>query len=332
MAWVRGLFLVLIAVLAAPLSAFALDGEIRRYTLTSDFTPEPVDVAVYLPPGYDTKRPDAYPLLIQLHGGGGSSAQMTGMAELLEQAVRQGRIPAAVSVMPSAGRSFYMDYRDGSERWESFVIEALLPHMKQSYNVPKGREGVFVTGVSMGGMGSLRIAFKRPDLFQAVAAQEPGIEPALAFDDIQLRDRFWRSDAIFEEKYGAPVDKAYWADNNPATIASRNPERLVGLEIYLEAGDQDMFFLHHGTEFLHRVLFDAGVAHEYRLVRGAEHVGPSIAPRFLDAMSFFGRVLSPPTDWTEADQVTRTRASVDLMKRRAGYPVVAPDPSRLRDR
>lgn len=311
-------------------AAHALDGKLVHVRIESRNVPGPVDIAVYTPPGYDAKRARPYPLIVQLHGGGGSSQNMTQMAGALESAIEAGLTPASVSVMPSVGRSFYMDYRDGSQKWETFIVADLLSHMRAGYNVPKGREGTLITGISMGGMGSLRIAFKHPDIFQAVASMEPGIEPALAYKDIKPRDRFWRDDALFEKIYGKPVDEAYWAANNPATIAAKDPQRLVGLGIYLEAGDQDMFFLQHGTEFVHRILFDAGIGHEYRLVRGADHVGPSIIPRFLDAMTFFGRVLDPPKAWTEAPAVTAARARVDGFKRAAGYPVHPVDPRRLR--
>ena len=313
-----------------PGAALALDGKLTEVTITSKSLPNPVPVTIYTPPGYDPNRAEPYPLLVQLHGGGGSNKNMDRMAILLEQAIKQGLVPPMVSVMPSAGRSFYMDYRDGSQKWEQFVAVDLLADIRKRTHVVQGRKGTFITGISMGGMGSLRIAFKHPDLFQAVASQEPGIEPALAVGDIQLRDRFWRSDALQQEIYGLPVDAAYWALNNPATIAQKDPSRLVGLGIYLEAGDQDMFFLHSGTEFVHRVLYDAAIAHEYRLVRGAEHVGPSIGPRFLDAMGFIGRQITPPV-WI-TDEVVRTRAYVDAQKRAAVYPVIPVDPSRIRTR
>lgn len=321
---------LLAAALAFAPAAQALDGKLVHIKVETAHVPGPVDVAVYLPAGYDAKRAQSYPLIIQLHGGGGSSANLTGMAETLEDGIKRGLVPPSVSVMPSAGRSFYMDYRDGSQKWETFVVEDLLAWTRKSYNVPKGREGTLITGISMGGMGSLRIAFKHPDLFQAVASMEPGIEPALAFKDVKLRDRFWRDDALMQSIYGKPVDEAYWAANNPATIASADPKRLVGLGIYLEAGDQDMFFLHHGTEFVHRILFDNGISHEYRLVKGAEHVGPSIAPRFLDALAFFGRVLNPPRNWTEGPAVKQARGRVDGFKKAAGYPVAPVDGERLR--
>jgi S-formylglutathione hydrolase len=318
-----------LAILYAP-AAHALDGKLVHIKITSKNVPGPVDVAVYTPPGYDAKRAQAYPLIIQLHGGGGNSDNIDTLLDPLESAIKAGTIPATVSIMPSVGRSFYMDYRDGSQKWETFILSDLIPYMRANYNVPKGREGTLITGISMGGMGSLRIAFKHPDKFQAVASMEPGIEPALEFKDVKLRDRFWRDQTLFEQIYGKPVDEAYWAANNPATIASKDPERLVGLGIYLEAGDQDMFFLHHGTEFVHRILFDAGISHEYRLVRGGEHVGPSIIPRFLNALDFFGRVLNPPANWTNAPAVATSRQRVDNFKRQAGYPINPVDPKRLR--
>ena len=319
--------LILLVLIIAP-AARAIDGNLTHGPLRTVNVQGPVDIAVYLPPNYDPRRAKPYPLLIQLHGGNGSSANMTGMANILDDAILKGTIEPVVSVMPSAERSFYMDYKDGSQKWETFILSDLIPYMRANYNVVKGRQGTLITGISMGGMGSLRIAFKHPEMFQAVASQEPGIEPALSYDDIKVRDRFWRGDPIFEEKYGKPVDRAYWAANNPANIAKDNPERLVGLGIYLEVGDQDMFYLNHGTEFLHRVLFDAGISHEYRLVKGAEHVGPSIQPRVRDALGFLQRELNPPADWVNAD-VLMNRQQLDLLKRAAGMPVVPADPRRM---
>lgn len=326
----RAACVVLAALLFLAQPALALKGRLVYTSMPSGHVPSPVSIAIYTPPGYDAHRAGAYPLLIQLHGGGGSDKMMNMMAPLLEQAIDKGLLPPVVSVMPSAGRSFYMNYRDGSQKWETFITDDLLRYMRAHYDVAKARKGTFITGISMGGMGSLRIAFKHPQLFQAVAAQEPGIAPALTFDDIKLRDRFWRSDRLFEKIYGNPVDKAYWAANNPATIAKKDPQRLLGLGIYLDVGDQDMFYLDQGTEFLHRILFDAGISHEYHLVKGADHVGASLGPRFLDAMAFIGREINPP-DWIDA-KARRTRMLLNFLKRRAGYPVTPFDPNRIHAR
>jgi S-formylglutathione hydrolase len=177
----------------------AVNGTLIEATVPTTNVPGPVPITYYLPKHYDAKRPEPYPLIIQLHGGNGSNKVMEnlvtggeGMGRLLDQAIENGLVAPMVSVMPSAGRSFYMNFRDGSEKWEDFVMKDLLPYMRKNFNVVQGREGTFITGISMGGMGSLRMAVKYPEVFQAVASQEPGIEPALAYDDITLRNKIIR--------------------------------------------------------------------------------------------------------------------------------------------
>ena len=105
-----------------------------------------------------------------------------------------------------------------------------------------------------------------------------------------------------------PVDPAYWEANNPASIAKANAQRIIrsGMQIYLDVGDHDMFGLHEGTEFLHRVLWDNGIEHEYHLVHGADHVGRSLRPRNIEALEFFERVLNPPGPDPQVEQTRKT--------------------------
>jgi S-formylglutathione hydrolase len=311
-----------------------MKGMLIDSTVPSTNVPGPVAITYYLPKDYDAKRAEPYPLLVQLHGGNRSNHEMEslapgvdGMGPLLDQAVEKGLAPPMVSVMPSAGHSFYMNFRDGSQKWEDFVLKDLLSYMRKNFNVVQGRQGTCITGISMGGVGSLRMAVKHPEVFQAVASHEPGIEPALSYDEITLRDKFYWPDALMKQLYGHPIDKAYWAANNPATIIKRDPSRLLGLGIYLEVGDQDMFYINQGTEFVHRVLFDAGISHEYRLVKGADHVGASVPPRCIDAFAFIGRQLNPPK-WID-DAVLGARAMRDKEKKEYGYPVTPFDPNRI---
>lgn len=314
----------------APTGVLAASGAGRLSTerITSAHVPGEVAVSVYLPPGYEERPGRPYPLLLLLHGGDGSEKDLARFVGVIDKAIADGRMAPSVVAMPAARRSLYMDYRDGSERWESFIVEALLPHLRGRLPVASARARTFVGGWSMGGLGSLRLAFKHPGVFGAVAAVEPAVEPALAWSEIGPRVKFWRSNAIYEAIFGAPVDTTYWAANNPATIVNRDPRGLIDLGVYLEVGDQDMLYLHEGVEFLHRVLFDAGVAHEYRLVRGAEHVGPSLAPRLADALAFIGRQIEPPA-WIDR-QVTEIRATMDERKRVAGVPTEVQDPRRIR--
>lgn len=304
-----------------------MPGKTVTSTVRSDHVPGEVPVTIHLPHYY---APDAaaFPLLLLLHGGNGSEKDLLRFTSLIDEVIDSGVLPPLVVAMPGARRSLYMDYRDGSERWESLILANLLPMLRKQLNVSSTRERTFIGGWSMGGLGSLRLAFKHPDIFGAVAAVEPAIEPAVAWAEIGPRVTFWRPIEFMETIFGSPIDEDYWATNNPATIAKRDPGRLLDLGIYFEVGDQDVLYLHEGVEFLHRILFDAGVGHDYRLVHGAEHVGPSLEPRIADALGFIGRQIVRPT-WID-QPVIDFRALMNDRKIAAGLVVETLDPRRIR--
>jgi len=291
--------------------------ELLTVTIATALVPSPARITVLLPAGYDAAAAP-YPLMYLLHGGDGGADFLANLKPLIERAWQRSLIPPLVVITPDADRSFYLDYRDGSQKWQSFILGELLSYARREYRVDPRPSQTVIAGISMGGMGALRMAFKHPEMFAGVAALEPGIEPALSFDEIKLRDRFYRSDQVFEERYGRPVDREFWKMNNPANIATARAEELraSGLAIYIEAAGDDSFYLYYGAEFLHRVLFDAGISHEYRLVRGADHLGRSLEHRSIDALRFLGLALNPPPP---DESLTEFHRMVAMLKRNAGY-------------
>ena len=281
--------------------------------ITTDSVPGPVEFAVIAPDGYRNLK--NLPLVLNLHGGGGSREALLRQADIWQELWQTEKIPPAVVAMASVRpRGFYMNFRDGSERWEDFMMGPFLAHLRANYPVTADPERTFITGISMGGMGSLRIAFRNPESFAAVAALEPGIEPILKFADMQPKHRFWRSDDLMEQAYGKPIDHDYWAANNPASMAVASTDRIreSGLQIYIEAGDEDQFWLYEGTEFLHQVLWQQRIKHEYHLVRGADHVGPSMNQRIKEATQFLFRYANP---WPKTRRMKQVERFLDRQKR-----------------
>ena len=274
--------------------------------LETRLLPAPVEFNVLLPDGYDSVK-EPLPLLFFLHGGGGDRSFLTRFRGIIDDMWKAGNLPKMVIVTPSAGRSFYMDYKDGSQKWESFIVGPFLEHLRQTYKVTRERKGTLLFGISMGGLGGLRLAFKYPDRFQAVAALEPGIDPALKWKDVKPRNRFWRGEPFMETIFGKPFDEAFWEANNPASICVANADKIrsSGLGIYIDAGDLDSFNLHEATEFMHRILWDYKIPHEYHLVRGADHVGRTIRPRATEALEFLTLVLNPPPADPEAEALKK---------------------------
>jgi S-formylglutathione hydrolase FrmB len=306
------LSLLLICRLAQSVSA----SQIVDAKIETKLAPSPVEYAALLPDGYESAK-DLLPLLLFLHGGGGDKSFLTRMRPVFDEMWKTGTLPPMVVVTPSAGRSFYMDYKDGSQKWETFIVTEFLDQLRAKYKVARERKGTLLFGISMGGMGALRIGFKYPEKFAGLAAMEPGIDPVLKWKDLQLRNKFWRGQELMETIFGKPFDEAYWEANNVATITVAKAEKLreSGLGIYIEVGDEDAFYLHEATEFLHRILWDHKIPHEYHLVRGADHVGRTIRPRAMEGLAFLARILNPPPPDLEAEA---TRKRLEPLKKLVG--------------
>lgn len=287
--------------------------EIIDARLETRLMASPVEFSILLPDGYASAK-EPLPLLLFLHGGGGDRTFLARMRPVFDEMWKAGSLPPMVVATPSAGRSFYMDFKDGSQKWETFIVTEFLEHLRTTYRVSRVRSGTLLMGISMGGLGSLRLGFKHPEIFLGLAAMEPGIDPVLNWKDLPSRYKFYRGPELMEAIFGKPFDASYWEANNVATIALARAEKLraSGLGIYIEAGDEDMFYLHEATEFLHRILWDQKIPHEYHLVRGADHVGRTIRPRAIEGLAFLARLLNPPP----ADpEVEAARKRLDPLKR-----------------
>jgi S-formylglutathione hydrolase len=265
----------------------AQESRFLKASISSALVPSPVDVGVLLPPRYGS-RSEGYPLLLLLHGGKGSSSFLLHMKPVIDRAWARGDLPHMVVATPSAARSFYLDYPDGSQMWETFILTEVLPYLRDRYWVEPDK-GTFLAGISMGGMGALRMAFKDPTAFRGVAVLEPAIPVVFSFDE--LDGASLRRDEVYLRLFGDPVDEDYYQMNNPLFIARRDMAMLQDsrLALYLEAGDLDQFGYDHSTEVLHRLLQEGGFKHEYRLLRGVGHFG-WISPRIAEALKFIGKV------------------------------------------
>ena len=244
-----------------------------------------VEISVLFPPRFDG---ETLPLILNLHGGGDDRRSLVESKPIYDALMLSGDLPRAVVASFSAGLSFY------SGGYEAFIVEEYPEFLHREFGVSLLPADTAVTGVSMGGFGSLKVAFKFPERFGVVAALEPGVLPHVSYQTELSADNWWSKDTIDLGVWGDPVDVEQWQADNPASIVLENADRIrdSGMSIYLECGDEDLLNLHWGTEFLHRTLWDQQISHEYRLVRWADHLGPSMPDRMLDSNRFLAKGLT----------------------------------------
>ncbi len=270
----------------------SLQSNIELHELLGKHLPEAVPYAVITPPLYNESEP--VPLCLMLMGGGGSCQNLVDCQPLFDTWWAEGAVPPMVVATPSPGMTYYLEDSLGNIRWDSFLADEFVPHLRATYKVATDRSSTAITGISIGGYGALKTAFARPHQFGIVAAMQPMLEPGSHDSEIGARNRLYHLAGGPPQLVGPTRDPALFEANNPVNRvrASADIIRETNLAIYIDAGDADFLNAHDGAEFLHRVLWDLDISHEYHLVRGADHGGLSMRPRMRAMYAWLGSVLT----------------------------------------
>ncbi|MBV8205212.1 MAG: hypothetical protein JO041_00325 [Acidobacteria bacterium] len=277
--WAAPLFCTL-AALSSEGAPPAAGGRVQCGAMRSQYVSRPVGFCALLPPSYDTQPHRQFPVLYFLHGIGGDQNFLvsSGAWTILEEAQEKKELGEFVIVTPAAGNSFYIDSRDGRSRYEEFFIRDFIPHMERLLRISRAREGRAIAGVSMGGYGALRFAFKYPQMFSSVAALMPALMEALPHGISQMNLAGFIGPA-----FGTPVDEAFWRANTPFVFARK--ANLGGLRIYAATGDQDDYGFDAGTRALDRLLDGRRVPHTVHIYPG-RHSPQFVSQHIEEALQF----------------------------------------------
>jgi S-formylglutathione hydrolase FrmB len=272
---------LLVFVSLASLAQAAGRAECR--SVPSKILARPVTYCVLLPPSYDAgvRR---YPVLYFLHGLGENEEVLlnSGGWNLIQDLWDQKQIGEFLIVTPAAGRTFYINSRDGKVRYEDFLIQEFLPFIESHYRIRADRTHRGITGVSMGGYGSLRLAFRFPRLFGSVSAHSPALIAKLPRAQFDSSSSSLLASAL-GSAFGSPFDPVFWDRESPFTLV-RNGPRPIGLQIYFDCGTEDDFGFNKGAQAFHDLLLSRKIPHEFHLYSGrhdeayfAQHIPASLA-------------------------------------------------------
>ncbi|WP_157246779.1 alpha/beta hydrolase [Nonomuraea typhae] len=212
------------------------------------------DVFVYLPPGHDPAA-GPYPVVVLQDGqhvfaGAGLSPSWR-VDETLDDLIGRGLLPPLVAVgVSNAGDRRGDEYshvapypRDPrgvcrGERYEEFLVEELLPVIRERYAVTADPAATAVMGSSMGGLVSYHLAFRRPEVFGLAAV----LSPFLVF-----ADPLTLAETSVHRRFDARGPRRIWMDvGGMEGLIMVGPvrelaEHLLGLGY---APDDELRFLH----------------------------------------------------------------------------------------
>ena len=152
---------------------FAQSKVFDNLTMKSEILNMERNYAVYLPPDYETSS-RSYPVLYLLHGLGDNQTgwiQFGEVKKIADNSIINGNATPMIIIMPDAnkGKIGYFNIPTQDWMYEDFFFEELMPYVESQYRIKSDKRFRAISGLSMGGGGTLTYALHRPDLFSAAA-------------------------------------------------------------------------------------------------------------------------------------------------------------------
>jgi S-formylglutathione hydrolase FrmB len=223
-------------------------------------------------------------VLYYLHGLGDNEQSLlnSGGWDLIEDMRRTGKVGDFVVLAPNGGHTFFMNSADGKIRYEDFLTKEFMPQMEKKYHIDSARTKRGITGVSMGGFGALRLAFKYPQQFAAVSAQMPALISEVPKELVAGGPG--SPGSMLGDVFGNPIDVTYLQRNGVFYFAKADPAaELKRMKIYFNVGNNDDYGFEQGAQKLHQLLDSRGIANEFHVYPGRHD------PQF--AIRHFGEVV-----------------------------------------
>lgn len=268
----KSIFYSLILVLCSSYS-HAQSVVIESESLNSKIINKDIKYSVYLPDGYESSK-RMYPVVYLLNGFTGNEIdwiQFGDMQKIVDEGIASGEIPPMVIIMPDGDDRLYMNNHDNSYRYGDMFIEELMPFVEEKYRIRAEKQFRGISGLSMGGAGTLRFAMLYPELFGAAAAYSSavGTDQEMISGGQQGFDGYWGRVLGTGLKAEARLSD-YYRKNSILDIAkTADVNKLNSVRIYFDCGDDD--FLAVGNASLHIEMLDRGIRHEYRVRDGAHN-------------------------------------------------------------
>jgi len=214
---------------------------------------------VVMPEQYfaENSQETRFPVLYLLHGAYGCYSDWSKKADLHRLADEYG----VVIVCPDGQDSWYFDSPvDPKMQFETYVSKELVAYIDSHYRTHANRFMRAITGLSMGGHGSLFLAWRHPDVFWSCGSMSGNMDITQFPDKWHIKDRLgeladnpqrWRDHAVCNL-----VDQLKASTLQPAQ------------NIIIDDGLNDIFIKNNIA--LHDQLVEAGIEHDFT-VRPGRH-------------------------------------------------------------
>ena len=248
-----------------------------------------IDYGVLYPVNYQRgeNAQKRFPVLYLLHGFSGHNTNWIERTRLALYATHYD----VFIVFVEGNDGWYTDSATvPSDKYESYIVQELIPEVEKRFRVSMEREGRAVAGLSMGGYGALKFGFKYPEKFAFVASMSG------AFDAASWKD----SELKAFEAIRQSINKTFGPPNSPTRVSNdlirltreASPERIKALPfVYLDCGTEDFLFQTNRNYSV--LLAERKIPHEFRQLPGS-HSWPYWDQQIQEILKLTARRLAPP--------------------------------------
>lgn len=236
------------------------------------------DITVFVPAGH---HETPLPLVVLLHGVFGSHwswAHRGGVHHIARRLIRLNAMQPMLLAMPSDGLwgdgSGYLPHHDRDfERWIADDVPDAVSEM-----IPECGDTRFISGLSMGGFGALRIGLRRQDRFLACSGHS-------SITHVDQMRRFSADD-------WTNIDTA-----DPTRVSVLDAARASDSPLVrFDCGSDDPLI--DANRQLHADLDAAGIAHHWEELPGA-HTWEYWTENVQRSLVWFGKLADPPAAKSE---------------------------------
>ena len=223
---------------------------------------------ILLPKAYPAEPSRRFPVVYLLHGGRpGSEAKLLNLTPFVKEAIAQKTIPPTIYVFVNGGPVSHYDYPtplkhlgpDFGLKGNTAFAKELIPHIDKTYRTIAERKGRVLEGYSQGGRGTLRTAFRYPELFAAASAGSAGVATELKI----------------QENKGAESEKTRFSQGDDVyTLAKQYAETkkaTLPLKLLLYTGDGKKDFNWEGNVAYSTYLDSLKIPHRHLLIPDCGH-------------------------------------------------------------
>ncbi len=144
----------------------------RLRNVQSVYLPTRFNIDIYLPPDYDASGTGTFPVLFFNDGQDMKAVRLT---ETLLQLYASQKIPSIIVVAIHAGerlqeygtahRTDYRSRGSKAEHYTQFIVNELIPHVRNCYPVKECAHHTAFAGFSLGGLSAMDIVWNHSHLF-----------------------------------------------------------------------------------------------------------------------------------------------------------------------